>query len=172
MNGVPPAVPGRPYAFPGVPEYFLRVIGDVERDNLPLFWKLQKNADGVSLSLFPAKTSKHGRRHIGHFWKKTTHANKDSLSKEQDHTRAVPDTKPIHGNTELKRRRKSPSCKQRDRNRRKMWGRRKPSPIPRPLNTCESGNPIHGEGPDTNRDTTPSGTDANRSAVLDCLLSD
>jgi hypothetical protein len=179
MNSVPPAGPGKPCAFPGVPEYFQRVIGDVERDNLPFFWKLQKNVDGVSLSLFPAKNSK--RRHIGNVWKKTTHAsesvNTDSLSKEQDHTRAVPDTKPTHGNAELKRRRKSPSCKLRDRNRRKSWGRRKPSHI-RPLSTCESGNSIHGEGADTNRETVqesllvhskPSGTDTNHSVVLDSL---
>jgi hypothetical protein len=149
MNNVPPAGPGKPCAFPGVPEYFTRVLGDIEREILPLFWKLQKNVDGFSLSLtFPAKHGhRHtGRRHLGNVVKKrTTHAsktvNKDTLSREQDHTKssscATSVSAPTHGDAKPKR--KSPSCKQRDRNRRKSWRRRKRSLAARHLDKqpCE-----------------------------------
>jgi hypothetical protein len=134
-----PTGPEKEYALPGVPDYLVQVIGYVERENLPLIWTLQKNMDGFSLLVkLPAKSRKHKLRHHGN------RRNKDILSREKDHTRinscAVPtNSEPILVDTE-KRRRKSPSCKRRDRNRRKRWGRRKSSPISQPLNTnpCES----------------------------------
>jgi hypothetical protein len=122
----PPTGPGKQYnALPGVPEYFVQVIGDMERGKLPYIWTLQKNVDGYSLMLkSPAKSAKRIRRHL-------EPVNKDTLSRKQDHMKSsscsVPDKVPTRDNTRPKKK-KSPSCKQRDRNRRRRWKRKKKSP--------------------------------------------
>jgi hypothetical protein len=189
---LPPA-PGPGQQSIGIPKYFLRIIGEVEKGKCD--WTIHMYSAGVSLTLrppatLPPRTHVRRRRHLG------KSVNTDTcVHREQDHTNisscAIPkNNTPIRGEPMS---RKSPSCKQRDRNRQKWWKRkfhhnsrplgihRQPSsPIPRPLNTCESENPIQGERADTNRETVhesllvhaPSGTDTNLETVQESLLAE
>jgi hypothetical protein len=98
---------------------------------------------GVTLTLrLPVKSQEEKCGHMRRHYDKLV--NTDTLSREQDYTYqscAVPDKTPSRGDTYFKKR-KSPSCKRRDRNRRRGCGRRKGSPTLRPL-VRDAGEPGH-----------------------------
>jgi hypothetical protein len=117
-------------ALPGVPEYFIQVIGEVEREKLPWIWTLEKNKDGFSLILkTPAQAPMRMRRR---YFEPQPPVNTDTSPRRQENIEvsscSVSNIKvPIHDNKTPKKK-KSPSCKQRDRNRRRRWKRKKKSP--------------------------------------------
>jgi hypothetical protein len=130
----------------------------METRKLPFIWTLQRNVDGYSLMLkLPAKSPKRRRRHL-------ETASKDILSREKDinvktSSRAAPEKEPTRVNTP---RRKSPSCKQRDRNRRRRWKRKKKSL--RPLK-CDSDGTAADSVHETVQDILSLATDANSQLV-------
>jgi hypothetical protein len=168
MSSSPPTGPGEQCnSLPGVPEYFVQVIGDVERGKLPYIWTLQKTRDGFSLTLkTPAKYPKRKGRHF-ELVKKDTSSRKQDCMKDSC---TISDKVPVRDNSQPKKK-KSPSCKQRYRNRRRRWKRKKKSP--RSLDTnvtrilCDSD---HDKVQDINKtvqDSLPP-ADANQRVVNDC----
>jgi hypothetical protein len=112
----------RPEVDPGIPEYYTHVIGELKKRSELITWTLHGDEVGVTLTLrLPVKSPEAKCGHVHMRWHPDKLVNTDTLSREQDYTNqscAVPDKTPSRGDTYFKTR-KSPSCKRRDRNRKR-----------------------------------------------------
>lgn len=110
----------------GIPGYFLRIIGDLEREKLQFNWILQKNVGcehSLTLSV-PANSQRLGSRHL--FRHPPPRFQKDNVR--------IPACS-VEREAPSQRKKKSPACTKRDRKRWAKWRRSKKTV------SCEKGLP-------------------------------